>query len=91
MRVARPVLRGDGHVLIAEGALLDADEMGRLGPRGVEFVYVAVPETRDAATIEQEAQAMRERIEHIFRGDDDGDARGELRAAITHHRLGSAA
>lgn len=91
MRVARPVLRGDGQVLLAEGAVLDADEMARFGQRGVEFVFVALPETRDAQTIARDAQAVRDRLDYVFRGDDDSDARAELREAVARYRLGESA
>ena len=90
MRVARAVLRADGGVLMPEGTTLDDDELGRLVQRGVEFVFVAVPETRDAQTIADEEAATLARLAHIFRpvSDAPDDSRAALRGAVSAWRLG---
>jgi hypothetical protein len=89
MRLARNVLRADGAVLLSEGTELDEDELMHLHQRGIEFVYVALPDDRDAATRAADEQALRERIEFIFRPiGGESDARQDLKAAMLAYRLG---
>lgn len=85
MRLARPVLRADGGVLLTAGTVLDGEQIQHLMQRHVDFVYVLEEETRDASTIEREIAAATARVEHIFRGE-SGESRNELRAAVTAYR-----
>jgi hypothetical protein len=57
MRLAQPVRRADGVVLLPAGSELDADQVRHLIQRGVEFVHVMHKETRDAAQIERDVAA----------------------------------
>lgn len=85
MRLAQPVRRADGVVLLPAGSELDADQVRRLIQRGVEFVHVMQKETRDAAQIEQDVAAAGARVAHLFRGDGSA-ARKDLGVAITAYR-----
>ena len=85
MRLAQPVRRADGVVLLPAGSELDADQVRHLIQRGVEFVHVMQKETRDAAQIERDVAAADARVAHLFRGDGSA-ARKDLGAAITAYR-----
>jgi hypothetical protein len=85
MRLARPVLRADGEVLLAIGTELDREQLQQLLKRHVDFVYVQQEETRDAGAIEEEAAAATARVERIFRGP-GSESREELRAAVMTYR-----
>lgn len=88
MRLAKSVLRADGVVLLQTGAELDETELSHMHQRGVEFAFVEVPETRDAASVEAETKAMQDRVEYIFRPvGEDSDARHELKQAVLAYRL----
>lgn len=88
MRLAKSVLRADGVVLLNAGVELDESELSHMHQRGVEFAFVEVPETRDAAAIEAEVQALQERIDYIFRPvSEDSDARRELKQAVLSYRM----
>lgn len=84
-RLARPVRRADGAILVSAGSELDADQLRRLIQRGVEFVHVMQKETRDAAQVELEVAAAAARVAHLFRGDGSA-ARKNLGAAIMAYR-----
>jgi hypothetical protein len=82
MRLARPVLRHDGAVLLPTGAELDSEQMEHLHQRGVEYVFV----TDDEAQGEEQKAATAARIAHLFRGE-RGENLTELKEAILRYRL----
>ncbi len=84
-RLAQPVRRADGVVLMSAGSVIDADQLRRLIQRHVEFVHVMQEETRDRAQVERDVASAVARVTHLFRGD-GSDARTGLRAAITAYR-----
>lgn len=85
MIVATQVSRGQGAVLIAAGATLDASMLEKLKRRGVETLSVVVPDPRDEATIAHEVEDAIARIEFIFRGQ-GSPARDSLKEALTSYR-----
>lgn len=84
-RLAQPVRRADGIVLMSAGSEIDADQLRRLIQRHVEFVHIMQKETRDPAQIEQDVANAAARVAHLFRGDGSA-ARTGLRAAIIAYR-----
>ena len=85
MTLAKAVNGRDGQPLLAAGAELDANVLERLIRRGVEIVWVAIPDERDDETIALELRAAEARIETIFRGQ-NSPARSALRQAILDYR-----
>ena len=85
MRLAQPVRRADGVVLLPAGTELDVDQIRRLIQRGIEFVHVLQKETRDAAQIEQDVAAAAARVAHLFRGNGSA-AREKLGTVIAEYR-----
>lgn len=85
MEVAVPVVSVQGAVLLAAGATLDDDAPENLRRRGIDFVTVAIPDSRDAETIVREQEAAAQRVEYIFRGE-GSSCRGKLRQAILDYR-----
>ena len=85
MVLANAVNGHDGQPLLAAGAELDADMLERLIRRGIETVWVATPDERDADTIALELRNAEARIATIFRGSGN-PAREALRQAIQEYR-----
>ena len=85
MMLSNPVNGHDGQPLLAAGAELDADMLERLIRRGVEAVWVATPDERDADTIALELRNAEARIAAIFRGP-GSPARAALQQAIQAYR-----
>ena len=88
MTLAKAVTDHDGHTLLTEGTVLEAEMLARLIQRGVETVSVMVPDTRSEEAIAEELREAMERIDAIFRNG-GSPAREALRAAITNYRLES--
>jgi hypothetical protein len=85
MALASAVSGRDGNVLLAAGALLDSDILERLIRRGVEALWVKIPDERDEETIAFELRNAEERVNAIFRGH-GSPARQELRQTILEFR-----
>lgn len=85
MTLASAVSGRDGKPLLAAGAELDTDIIDRLLRRGVEALWVTVPDERDEETIALELRKAEERLDLIFRGD-GSPAREALRQAIQNYR-----
>lgn len=85
MEVAAPVVSAQGSVLLAAGAILDDTAPENLRRRGIDFVAVAVPDSRDAATIARELHEAAARVDDIFRGG-SSTCRETLRRAIHAYR-----
>lgn len=83
--LAQPAMRRDGAVLLAAGTTLTEELLEHLRNRGIEFLCVALAETRDAETRYQEAAAAEARVRHIFRGA-GGEARRVLADAVAAYR-----
>jgi hypothetical protein len=96
MRLARPLMRPDGAILMPAGAELDEESLQHLPQRGVEFGYVYQTEDRSPETIAQELAEAEERVRFIFRGSTSdipgmGETRDWLRdVMITYRRKGVA-
>lgn len=88
LTLAKAVTDRDGHTLLTEGTVLEAEMLARLIQRGVETVSVLVPDTRSEEAIVEELRVAMARIDAIFRKD-GSPAREALRAAITNYRLES--
>lgn len=84
-RLARPVLRADGNMLLAAGSELDSDQLANLWERGIEFVYIEVEDARDDATREHDLAAVESRMRQLFHGPSNA-ARDELQAAVLAYR-----
>ena len=85
MTLAAPITGGNGKILLAEGVTLDEATLDNLRQRGIPFVSVSVPDSRDAATIERDLAEASARIEYIFRGS-SAPAREELRRLVAEYR-----
>ena len=85
MTLAITVLDGDGHALLAAGAVLDTRTLDRLSRRGIEAIAVLLLDTRDKKTVEKEVLSAETRVTTIFRGV-GSSARDELHSAILHYR-----
>ena len=85
MVLANPVNGRDGMQLLASGTKLDADMIERLIQRGIESVWVHVPDERDEETIALEQHNARIRVDTIFRGNGNA-ARETLHQAILDYR-----
>lgn len=85
MTLAATVTDRNARVLLAAGTQLDSTLIDRLGRRGVEAVWVSVPDTRDAALVEQNIASAQVRVEQIFRGS-GSPAREALHAEILRFR-----
>lgn len=86
MRVARAVLRPDGAVLLSSGTEIDEDELAHLHQRGVDTVFVEIPDPRDAQERVAAAAVIEQRVARIFRGA-SSEARDDLKAAVRAFRL----
>ena len=84
-RLARPVLRTDGNMLLAAGSELDSDQLANLWERGIEFVYIEVADTRDDETRAHDLAAVGARVKQLFRGPSNA-ARDELQAVVLAYR-----
>ncbi|SDI48673.1 hypothetical protein [Propionivibrio dicarboxylicus] len=85
MTLTSPVNGRDGLPLLAAGTTIDGDTIERLIRRGVETIWVEIPDERDARTIAIELEAADHRIATIFRGR-GSPAREALREAVIHYR-----
>lgn len=95
MQLARPLLRPDGAVLMAEGTELSERELEALQQRGIEVVFVSVEDPRGEDEIARDLATAEERVGYIFRTPENatasgyGEARQSLQAAmLTHRRAG---
>ncbi len=86
MALAAPVTGHDGQILLSAGVVLDAEMLERLIRRGIESVFVTILDTRDEETIAIEMNAIRTRLEFIFRGQ-GSPARAALQSTILNYRL----
>lgn len=84
-RLAQPVRRAGGAVLLHAGAVIDVDQLRLLIQRGIDSVYVRQEETRDAEQIERDIAVAKARVTHLFRGDGSA-ARQALGVAIADYR-----
>lgn len=84
-RLALPVRRADGEVLLPAGTELEVDHLRNLIQRGIDCIYVAQEETRDAEQIERDIAAAAARVAHLFRGPGSA-AREELAEAVADYR-----
>lgn len=85
MTLAIAVSGRDGHSLLEAGASLDTDMLERLIRRGIESLWVQIPDERDAETIALEIQTMEKRVDQIFRGA-GSPARDELHQVVREYR-----
>ncbi len=85
VRLARPVLRADGNVLLAAGTELDRDQLAQLWERGIEYVYIETSDERDEAAKARDLAAAEARVATLFRGT-SSESRDSLRAAILAYR-----
>ena len=85
MTLAAPITGSNGKVLLATGVTLDEAALENLRQRAVPFVSVAVPDSRDEATIARDLAEAAARIDYIFRGT-GSDARDELRRIVADYR-----
>lgn len=83
--LAVPITGANGKVLLAAGVTLDEGTLDNLRQRMVPFVSIAVPDSRDEATIERELAEAAARVDYIFRGKGSA-AREELRPLIAAYR-----
>ena len=95
MRLGRALKRSDGAVLFPEGAQIDDTALKQMSQRGVDFAFVAMPETRDAQAIARDLAASETRVGHIFRAgavsaDYQTEARADLQAALLAFRRAGA-
>lgn len=67
MTLAKALHRPDGAVLMPEGTELDEGKLEQLQQRGIECLYVRLPETRSPEEIGRELAAAEERVRYIFR------------------------
>ena len=86
MQVAKNITDRDGNTLLSAGTLLDTHMLDGLIRRGVETVHVLVADSRSEATIAEDRETARRRVETIFRGAGSA-AREELRNAVLAYRL----
>lgn len=84
-RLARPVLRTDGNMLLAAGSVLDSDQLANLWERGIEFVHIEVEDERDDETRARDLAVVVARVNQLFRGPGN-TARSELHAAVLAYR-----
>lgn len=85
MTLTSPVNGRDGVPLLAAGTTIDGDTIERLIRRGIETIWVEIPDERDEQTIVMEMQAAEHRIATIFRGR-GSPAREALREAVIRYR-----
>ena len=85
MILASAVSGRDGHALLEAGATLDSDMLERLVRRGVEALWVRIPDERNDETIALEIRTMENRVNAIFRGP-GSPARDELHQVILDYR-----
>lgn len=85
MTLAATVTDRHARILLAAGTTLDSTLIDRLSRRGVEIVWVSIPDTRDAAAIAQAQASAEARIAQIFRSEGN-PARQALQAEILRFR-----
>lgn len=84
-RLARPVSRANGAVLLHAGAVIDTDQLRLLIQRGIDSVYVLQEDPRDEVQILRDLGAALERVAHLFRGEGSA-ARQALAETIAEYR-----
>lgn len=85
MLLAATVTDRHARVLLAAGTTLDSTLIDRLSRRGVDIVWVSIPDTRDAAAIAQAVASAEARVTQIFRGEGN-PARQALYAEVLRYR-----
>ena len=85
MTLTSPVNGRDGLPLLAAGTTIDGDMIERLIRRGVETIWVQMPDERDERAVAMELEAAEQRIAAIFRGR-GSPAREALREAVIRYR-----
>ena len=88
MTLTSSVSGRDGLPLLSAGTTLDADMLERLIRRGVEIVWVEIPDLRDEQTIAIELRNAETRLATIFRGP-GSPARAALHQVVSNYRRDS--
>lgn len=85
MTLAATVTDRHARTLLSAGTVLDSTLIDRLSRRGVDVVWVSIPDTRDPAIIAQSLVGAEARVAQIFRGP-GSPAREALQAEILRFR-----
>ncbi|MBK6907785.1 MAG: hypothetical protein IPH08_12205 [Rhodocyclaceae bacterium] len=78
MALARALHRPDGAVLMPEGTELDDGKIEQLQQRGIDCLYVRLPESRTPEEIERELAAAEARVRFVFRTGAAGSGAPEM-------------
>jgi hypothetical protein len=89
MVLAKPVYDREGAILLTAETVLDSFMFEQLIRRGIEALWVRVPDSRDKETIAQELADIRAQIDTIFRGSGSA-ARSQLRDTVLDYRIENA-
>lgn len=84
-RLTAAVLGADGQVLMTAGSILTAAALEKLAQRGI--VTVTVEPQRDEAELKLAREAVRQRLDHLFRRCNlasDSGAQTLLKAVLTY-------
>ncbi|MCF8178776.1 MAG: hypothetical protein K9J74_09735 [Sulfuritalea sp.] len=84
-RLAKPVSRANGAVLLHAGAVNDADQLRLLIQRGIDSVYVLQEDLRDEEETHRDVGNALGRVAHLFRGEGSA-ARQALAETIADYR-----
>lgn len=88
MRLMEDVSLRNGAKLLPAGTVLDAQTLQRLVQRQVDVIVVSVPDERTPEQLEADIEAVRMRLDHIFRGP-SSSVRDLLKRGVMAHSLAS--
>lgn len=90
MTLARALHRQDGAVLMPEGSELTDTKLEQIQQRGIDCLFVNVPDPRTPEEIERDLAAAEERVRYIFRagkGGAEAPGMGEMRDMLMESLL----
>lgn len=88
MRLMEDVSLRNGTKLLPAGTVLETQTLQRLVQRQIDVIVVAVPDERTPEQLEADIEAVRMRLDHIFRGP-SSSVRDLLKRGVMAHGLAS--